>query len=200
MKFKTIFNIVVFVAVITLTSGCELVPYHQIVPIKGYLETPEGKYDFKTISEQEAINYKLKRGKDISYSYLMADGKDTKVFFSLSITRPLIVMSTKKQSNIEIIAADSYFQIADEEPKPVVHIDGINKNQLGKHLYSNKDSIDFWYGTMNLLRPEEVFTSKKSYRYHIIFKLNSAPYLADFSFKYKEKKKIKWLFGVPAMP
>lgn len=199
MRIKKIFSLSALVAILITTSGCELVPYHQIVPIEGYLQTPEGKYEFRKISKQEAMYYKLERGKDISYSYLMAKGKYTEVFFTSSSNLPLTIASRKKNAEIKVISENSYFKINGGDPQPVIYKNNSGKFSLAKHLYKAKNSTNYWHGTTTFLYPFDFPNYNSTYRYRISFELNGMPHLADFSFKFKEKKKIKWLIGVPAM-
>lgn len=200
MRSNTTYKTLLLTVVLLTITGCERVTYHQIVPISGYLETPDGKHEFETISERKAIAYNLDGAKRISHSYLAAEGEDIKVFFSRSSVRTLKILSLRK--NAELTTEDAYIQVDGAPPEPARGANNTMKFILGKRLYKSGEPTDLWYGDIALSKPRGSSTSDgdAKYRYYIPFKLNDTPYLINMEFTYKEKTKFRWEIGVSAMP
>lgn len=203
MRFTTIHKAALLILALLIITGCERVTYYQIIPVSGYLETPDGKYEFRTVSKSEAIEFNLNRAERISYAYLTAEGNDIKVFFSLSTIQALRIFSTEKNAKVTVTANSAHIQIDSNDPQPAKQPNQTRKHILGKRLYKNSEATNFWYGDVGLLRPQGNLNTKdhsKRYNYHIPFKINDTPYLIDLTFTFEKKKEFRWKIGVPATP
>jgi hypothetical protein len=205
MDFKNLYKVMLFVAGLSLLTGCERVAYYEIVPLDGYLQTPKGKFEFKSISKEEAIYFNLDSPERISHTYLTAGDETIKVFFSLSTTKTLTIVTTKKDAEIEMLSNGTYLQIDNGERHPALPSREAGKSVYKKRLYKNRDPLDFWSVKVGLFRPttydapKEFYTGNKKYKYNISFTVDSVAYLIDLPFTFEKKHRLDWDVGVPGM-
>ncbi len=186
-----------------MITGCERVSYLALEPIKGFLQTPEGKFEFRTITKAEAVDFGLYDSRYSSHRYLLSDGKDIKIFLSYVNDLKLIVASSQKKITLMSQPEDTYYQANNGDKQPSyykLHPDTPTHFLLKGYLFQDERKVNFYSGIIALLTPKGKLKTRDTYKYHVPFKLDGVSCLVDLTFELKNKKRFQASFGVPGTP